>query len=117
MSESISFTSRSLTLSPTRNLQSIAWTTAPVSRSMRFQRMFAGVDPADVDHVVLPLDPAGVRVLPVAVVGVLVPVLAVGGMLAVARGLRDELRGKDFIPHSGQWSGASRTTSGCMGQT
>src|SRR5512134_2137827 len=40
-SESISLTSRSLTRSPTVNVQSIPWLAAPVSRSTSFQRMFA----------------------------------------------------------------------------
>ena len=42
-SESISFTSRSLTWSPTRKRQSIAWSAAPVCRSMKLQCMLAGV--------------------------------------------------------------------------
>ena len=116
-SESISFTSRSLTPSPTRNFQSIAWFTAPVSRSTRFQRMFAGV------VIRLTSTMSSSHSIPPASAccpwpwWVLVPVLAAGGMLAVARGLRDEPRGEELHAALRAVVGLSRTTSGCMGQT
>ena len=41
-----------------------------------------------------------------------VVVIAVRG----APASRDELAGKSFIPHFGQWSAVSLTISGCIGQ-
>ena len=58
-SGSISLTSRIFTRSPTRERHVDRSFSAPVVRSMSFQRMLRrGRDPVDLDHVVFPLDPA-----------------------------------------------------------
>ena len=78
-SESISFTRRIFTWSPTRNCQSIAWFgVAGVLVDQLPAHVGRRRDPVDLDHVVLPLDPAdGGVVVAVVVVGMLVIVVVV----------------------------------------
>ena len=110
-----------------RERQSIAWLSAPVSRSTSFQRMLAGVvirltSTMSSSHSIPPASCAVVvhavrrcRVLVVLVPMVLVCSCRCGSCECPA--LVTSAARRSFMPHLGQRSGVSLTTSGCIGQT
>ena len=69
--------------------------------------------PVDVDHVVLPLDPVRGRVIVIVMVVMVVVAHACSWPPWPSP---TRAAGTSFIPHSGQRSGLSLTTSGCIGQ-
>ena len=116
---SISLSSRIFTRSPTRKRPSIAAFSAPVWRSMSFQRMFDGVvmrltATMSSSHSMPPAVPwawpAAASPWAPAPASAWPPALPASPPASAT-----SFDGMSFIPQVGQWPGSSLTTSGCIG--